>query len=245
MMNLQKSLKTGIAVLAAGMSLLLFAPVASANTSHSDAVTSARSFVGTEKSGEKDLLVESTSTDSTGTWQRSDADKDLNVPQTKSQAEKDADAAAAKRAADAQAASRSADRAPIVAAAPKTFDVAPPNGQSVSSLLTFANQFVGVVPYQGGGTTPAGWDCSGFVQYVYAAIGVSLPRTSGAQATVGQEVGSLENAQPGDIIANGNHAAIYVGNGMVVNARTYGAGTGYDPVSIMFPGGNYSIRRVL
>lgn len=241
MMNLQKSLKTGIAVLAAGMSLLLFAPVASANTSHSDAVTSARSFVGTEKSGEKDLLVESTSTDNTGTWQRSDADKDLNVPQTKSQAEKDADAAAAKRAADAQAASRSADTAPIVVSAP----IAPPNGQSVSSLLTFANQFVGVVPYQSGGSTPAGWDCSGFVQYVYAAIGVSLPRTSGAQGTVGQAVGSIQEAMPGDILATSGHAAIYVGNGMVINARTVGLGTGYDPIGYVFPGGGYHIRRVL
>lgn len=89
----------------------------------------------------------------------------------------------------------------------------PPDGASVSSLLTFANQFVGKVPYVSGGNTPSGWDCSGFVQYVYGQMGVSLPHYSGAQATVGRAVGSLADAQPGDIIANAQHAAIYVGNG--------------------------------
>ena len=86
----------------------------------------------------------------------------------------------------------------------------PPDGASVSSLLTFANQFVGKVPYVSGGNTPSGWDCSGFVQYVYGQMGVSLPHYSGAQATVGRAVGSLADAQPGDIIANAQHAAIYV-----------------------------------
>ena len=119
--------------------------------------------------------------------------------------------------------------------------VTPPDGASVSSLLTFANQFVGKVPYVSGGNTPSGWDCSGFVQYVYGQMGVSLPHYSGAQATVGRAVGSLADAQPGDIIANAQHAAIYVGNGMVINSQLNG--TRYDPIAWVFPS-SYSIRRI-
>ena len=111
----------------------------------------------------------------------------------------------------------------------------------VSTLLTFANQFVGKVPYVSGGNTPSGWDCSGFVQYVYGQMGVSLPHYSGAQATVGRAVGSLADAQPGDIIANAQHAAIYVGNGMVINSQLNG--TRYDPIAWVFPS-SYSIRRI-
>ncbi|MDK6642917.1 NlpC/P60 family protein [Alloscardovia omnicolens] len=110
-------------------------------------------------------------------------------------------------------------------------------------VANYSLQFVGA-PYSWGGNTPAGWDCSGFVQYVYSHFGVSLPRTSGAQAGVGVAVASLAEAQPGDIIANGMHAAIYIGNGMVMNAMNYGLGTKTAPVSYAFSG-SYSIRRVL
>ena len=75
-----------------------------------------------------------------------------------------------------------------------TVTVTPPDGTSVSSLLSFAGQFVGKVPYVSGGNTPSGWDCSGFVQYVYGQMGVSLPHYSGAQATAGRAVGSLAEA---------------------------------------------------
>lgn len=141
--------------------------------------------------------------------------------------------------AQAQAASRSAARSDLSSSG--SFTVTPPDGASVSSLLTFANQFVGKVPYVSGGNTPSGWDCSGFVQYVYGQMGVSLPHYSGAQATVGRAVGSLADAQPGDIIANAQHAAIYVGNGMVINSQLNG--TRYDPIAWVFPS-SYSIRRI-
>ena len=105
-----------------------------------------------------------------------------------------------------------------------------------------ASQFSGY-PYVYGGNTPSGWDCSGFVQYVYAQFGISLPHSSGAQAGVGIAVGSLAQAQPGDIVANGTHAAIYIGNGLVMNALSPGLGTQVTSTSV-FSGG-YSIRRVL
>ena len=71
--------------------------------------------------------------------------------------------------------------------------------------------------YAYGGTTPAGFDCSGFVQSVYANFGVSLPRTSYEQQNAGYEV-SYADAQPGDLICYGGHVAIYMGNGQIVHA---------------------------
>ena len=200
-----------------------------------DAVVATRSFPKTN-AVKKNILAEASSTqvESDSDWGGVES---LNVPQTKSQAEKDVEAAAAaaeqqrqqqaQAQAQAQAASRSAARSDL--------------SSSGSSLLTFANQFVGKVPYVSGGNTPSGWDCSGFVQYVYGQMGVSLPHYSGAQATVGRAVGSLADAQPGDIIANAQHAAIYVGNGMVINSQLNG--TRYDPIAWVFPS-SYSIRRI-
>lgn len=119
-----------------------------------------------------------------------------------------------------------------------------PDGRSANDLVNYAMQYVGKVPYVWGGTTTSGWDCSGFVRYVYAQFGVSLPRVSGAQATVGRGIGSLADAKPGDIIANPQHAAIYIGNGMVVNALDPADGTTVTPIGWAFTGG-YSIRRVI
>ena len=189
-----------------------------------DAVVATRSFPKTN-AVKKNILAEASSTqvESDSDWGGVES---LNVPQTKSQAQ-------------AQAASRSAARSDLSSSG--SFTVTPPDGASVSSLLTFANQFVGKVPYVSGGNTPSGWDCSGFVQYVYGQMGVSLPHYSGAQATVGRAVGSLADAQPGDIIANAQHAAIYVGNGMVINSQLNG--TRYDPIAWVFPS-SYSIRRI-
>lgn len=218
--------------------LAVMAPIAMAESSHDlteEAFTSTRAFPKVT-SVKRDILAESTSTDvdSDSHWGGIES---LDVPQTKSASEMAAERA---RAAVDAAASRSGARDKI-ASAPLAA-VVPPDGTSVASLLNFATQFLGKVPYRSGGTTPAGWDCSGFVQYVFANVGVSLPRTSGAQATVGIPIPSLDQAQPGDIIANAQHASIYVGNGMVINSQI--AGTKYDPIRYVFPGA-YSIRRVL
>ncbi|MEY8541348.1 NlpC/P60 family protein [Bifidobacterium pseudolongum] len=234
------------------------AAVADDAASSSDYIVSTRSFpkVNTAKT---DFFAEATSTDveDDSNWGGLGS---MDVPQTKSQAEKDAEkkaqeeeqarkdaeaAAAAEAAArlereQAEAASRSQEREPIqqqTAAAPEV-----PASKNGASIAAYAQKFIGA-PYVAGGTTPAGWDCSGFVQYVFAQFGINLPRTSGAQAGVGVAVPSLAQAQPGDILANGMHAAIYIGNGMVINALNPAQGTQITDTSVFY--GGYSIRRVL
>lgn len=80
------------------------------------------------------------------------------------------------------------------------------------------------VPYVWGGTSPAGFDCSGLTSYAYAQAGKSIPRTSQAQLAGGTPV-PLDALQPGDIIGyypGVTHVAIYIGNGQVVHSPTYG-----------------------
>ncbi len=85
-----------------------------------------------------------------------------------------------------------------------------------SAVLQIAARYVGT-PYVYGGATPAGFDCSGFVQYVYAQLGISLPRTSGADRYAGTVV-SAADARPGDLIWSPGHVGIYAGAGMQIDA---------------------------
>lgn len=88
------------------------------------------------------------------------------------------------------------------------------NGQAV---VDYASQFVGNKYVYGGNSLTNGIDCSGFVQQVYAHFGVSLPRTSTSQRSVGRAV-SVSDIQPGDIVCYSGHVAIYAGNGQIVHA---------------------------
>lgn len=96
---------------------------------------------------------------------------------------------------------------------------APTTGVSGSSVVSYACQFIGN-PYVSGGTSLTnGCDCSGFVMSVYANFGISLPHSSYALQSCGQEV-SYENARAGDLICYAGHVAIYMGNGQIVNASS-------------------------
>ncbi|MFF1547620.1 NlpC/P60 family protein [Streptomyces sp. NPDC058291] len=90
-------------------------------------------------------------------------------------------------------------------------------------------------PYVWGANGPSGFDCSGLMQWSYAQAGVSLPRTSQAQAHAGRRV-PLSQARPGDIVtyrSDASHVGMYVGNGQVIHAPYPGAPVRYDPVGMM------------
>jgi peptidoglycan DL-endopeptidase CwlO len=77
------------------------------------------------------------------------------------------------------------------------------------------------VMYRYGGTTPAGFDCSGLLKFAYAKAGLNLPRTSSAQSRVGTTV-SLANIQPGDRLHYGGHVALAIGGGKLIESSTTG-----------------------
>ena len=84
----------------------------------------------------------------------------------------------------------------------------------------YALQFIGNPFVWGAESLTEGTDSSGFTKSVYAHFGVSLPHSAAAQRTLGTRVEALENAEPGDLIfyETPSHAAIYLGDGMVVHA---------------------------
>ena len=98
------------------------------------------------------------------------------------------------------------------------------SGQTkIDKVISIANSLKGT-PYVRGGSTPKGFDCSGFTSYVFRlGAGISLPRTSSGQATVGKAVSKAE-LQIGDIVyfnTNGksvSHVGIYVGNNSFIHA---------------------------
>ena len=98
------------------------------------------------------------------------------------------------------------------------------NGASAAAIIATAKQYIGV-PYVWGGSTPSGFDCSGFVQYVFARHGITLPRTSRDQYSVGTWV-SKSNLQPGDLVfyntsgSGVSHLGIYIGNGQFIHASS-------------------------
>lgn len=114
--------------------------------------------------------------------------------------------------------SRSAQRATAAAetAAPAEAASAVPQSVAGNAVLEVAARYVGT-PYVSGGTTPAGFDCSGFVSYVYAQLGISLPRTSSAIKAAGTVISASE-AQAGDLIWSPGHISIYAGGGQQIDA---------------------------
>jgi cell wall-associated NlpC family hydrolase len=106
---------------------------------------------------------------------------------------------------------------------------------SAARVLPTADRYLGV-PYKWGGTSPrTGFDCSGFVQYVFARHGTRLPRTSRQQATAGQRLPASWSAlRPGDLVMFAepglriSHVAIYAGHRQIIHATASGRKVRYD-----------------
>lgn len=147
-------------------------------------------------------------------------------------------------AVQAEAAQRTERRAPARATrsaarkAPAEAELPPVEASGFGAqVVAIAMRYIGT-PYVHGGSTPAGFDCSGFTQYVYAQVGVSLPRSSGAQRGAGRVVPASE-ARPGDLIWWPGHVGIYLGNGQHIAARNPGTPLKAGPI---YRGGATFIR---
>lgn len=102
---------------------------------------------------------------------------------------------------------------------------APPLASGAGGAVSAAEREIGV-PYVWGGTTPAGFDCSGLVMWAYAQVGISLPHYSGAQYASTTHI-SMADIEPGDLLFYGpggsDHVAMYVGGGSMIEAPYTGA----------------------
>jgi cell wall-associated NlpC family hydrolase len=119
------------------------------------------------------------------------------------------------------------------ATTPEGSTVAPPNFHG--GVVGIAMGYLGV-PYRWGGASPSGFDCSGFVMYVFAQIGVSLPHSSYAMMGIGTPV-SMSQLEPGDLVffSGASHVGIYIGGGQFIHAPHTG-----DVVKISSLSGYYS-----
>lgn len=90
---------------------------------------------------------------------------------------------------------------------------------NLSGVAATAAKYVGV-PYVWGGNSPSGWDCSGFVKYVYAQHGINIARGTSAILGSGQFV-RTSNPKPGDLVFQngGGHVGIYLGGGQMIGAQ--------------------------
>lgn len=114
----------------------------------------------------------------------------------------------------------------------------PTSSRSAAIVIPTAEQYLGVRYTWGGESPRTGFDCSGFVQYVFEKHGVRLPRTSRAQAYAGAPVPlDFARLRAGDLImfASGgqpiSHVAIYAGDRRIIHSSKSGSGVRYDDLS--------------
>jgi cell wall-associated NlpC family hydrolase len=113
-------------------------------------------------------------------------------------------------------------------------------------VVRYARRLVGV-PYRWGGSSPSsGFDCSGFVRYVFARFGVALPHSSYADYGLGRFI-SRWALEPGDLVffSGLGHVGLYVGGGRFIHAPHSGTDVEIDSLSGSYGGGYYGARRLV
>lgn len=91
---------------------------------------------------------------------------------------------------------------------------------SLDQVVSVALQYVGV-PYRYGGADPSGFDCSGYVMFVYAQFGIELPHSAAGIGASGTPI-AIADALPGDIVIMPGHTGIYMGDGNFIDSGDYG-----------------------
>ncbi len=115
----------------------------------------------------------------------------------------------------------------------------PPNPHfSLAAVYREALKYQGV-PYVYGGSTPSGFDCSGFTRYVYASFGILLPHSAHLQLSMGTPIAE-KDAHPGDLVWMEGHVGIWAGPGMMVDAPTEGRSVSLEKIYTS----NYVVFRV-
>jgi cell wall-associated NlpC family hydrolase len=120
--------------------------------------------------------------------------------------------------------------------------VAPPS--QYGGVVGIAMKYLGI-PYVWGGSSPGGFDCSGFTMYVYAQMGVSLPHYTGSQWGMGVPV-SRGDLQPGDLVFfNGlGHMGIYIGGNQMIHAPHSGDVVKISPLTGWYDATYVGARRI-
>jgi peptidoglycan DL-endopeptidase CwlO len=141
--------------------------------------------------------------------------------------------------ADADAVVGDTTAVPDTSAVPDTTEVVAAPPAQYGGVVGIAMGYLGT-PYVYGGASPSGFDCSGFIMYVYAQVGVSLPHNAAAQYGYGSPV-SQSQLQPGDLVFFDGlgHAGIYVGGGSFIHSPHTG-----DVVKISSMSGWYASTYV-
>ncbi|MEU7314539.1 NlpC/P60 family protein [Streptomyces sp. NPDC007083] len=111
----------------------------------------------------------------------------------------------------------------------------PPGSGHAAAALSAAKGKIGS-PYVWGATGPSSFDCSGLTSWAYKQAGVSLPRTSQAQANAGTRISSQSQLKPGDLVlfyGDLHHIGLYAGNGQVLHAPKPGASVRFEAMGNM------------
>lgn len=110
-------------------------------------------------------------------------------------------------------------------------------------IIEYGRKFIGT-PYVYGGSSPSGFDCSGFTSYVYRQFGYNINRTSYDQMKQGIPVDKA-NLRAGDIVVflNGSHVGLYIGDGNFIHAKSPGKPLGIDSLWSGYYANNYMCAR--